>query len=161
TPDGKRLAAGTGSTIRLWDLDGPSAKLAASASVDDPAAYWAELTFSADGKTLYSASDGSAAVRIWSVGPDSLKPRADLRHPEMVDCNGLAPGGTRLAGDVRDRKANVDQVGLWKLEGEKLELLARLGPEERNVVGTVFSPDGSRLLGIPLGDGKEWTVRVW
>jgi WD40 repeat protein len=151
SPDGKLLASGSGTegvagmpqdtTLRLWDAAtgkdlqrfGPSPR------------GTAPLTFSPDGKTLYSAGDDTV-VRAWEV--DTGKESRALGK-----C--LLPQAMALSADGRSLGVLGVTDGLWDTATGKERLLE--AGHRRRVTGLAFLPDGKRLVTT----GWDGTARLW
>ena len=162
---GRVLAsASVDSKLILWDLDagsGPERLLAEPGPLlgrahRQPAPVWG-LAFSADGKTLASASqDGK--LGLWDVaGGKPLQPLPG--HCEVVNAQercskvnavAFSPKGRLLASASDDK-----MVLLWDAHTRKA--LARLEGHDDNVLGVAFSPDGTRLASA----SRDGTVILW
>jgi WD40 repeat protein len=142
SPNASILASGSGifgGPIRLWEAN--SGKLI---GVLEGHTSWIThgLTFSADGRRLYSAS-ADQTIRIWDV--DRQLPLVTL-HGSSDEVYGLAlsPDGTTLASGSKD-----GVVALWSaLPHSKEEQPGVLSMASGYRVRPAFAPD-SRVLALP------------
>ena len=154
--DGKVLAsASADSKVILWDLSAGARRTQLLAHPGpllgrahlQPAPVWG-LAFSADGKTLASASE-SGGVGLWDgVGS---KPLPVLQgHSDKVNGVAFSPDGRLIASASDDTK-----VVLWDANTRKA--LATLQGHSDNVLGVAFSRD-SKLL---ASASRDSTVILW
>jgi WD40 repeat protein len=147
SPDGKRLAAGTGEpnepgTVTLWDVAARKRLWTHAEKGGVPA-----VAFSPDGQTLAIGVYGSAARLL---DPATGKVRATLKHPREVRAVAFSPDGKRLATACWDGRVRV-----WDL-GTAAEVLACKGHQGR-IFTVAFSADGKHLLSAGGDDG----VKLW
>jgi WD40 repeat protein len=155
SPDGKLLAAPTGSSVQLWDVDKRRvvAKLEHPFREDSP--YVKGVTavvFSPDGKRLASVAS-NATVQIWDVATGKKAAAFKGFWPAA-----FSPDGKTLAVGLK----------LWDLSTTKPKpALKGLDADERAMVNAVvFSPDGKTLAvgggGVATNGqpGLGW-VRLW
>jgi WD40 repeat protein/serine/threonine protein kinase len=139
SPKAPILASGSGYSggpIRLWDAD--SGK---SIGALEGHTSWITrgLTFSADGRRLYSAS-GDQTIRIWDVAQQRCL--AVLRgSSDEVYGLALSPDGTTLASGSKD-----GALAFWSALPQSKEEQPRLLPMEQGVAA--FAPD-SRVVAVP------------
>jgi hypothetical protein len=140
SPDGRRLAGASGSTVLLWSLyEGVEV-----ARLDHPVQVTG-LTFSPDSALLATAAvDG--VIRLWDAAAGAL--RTTLHgHTDVVFRLAFSPEGSLLAS------AGADAARLWQVRsGAALAVLATGWTWQ-----VTFSP-GGRYVVTADGDGR---VRVW
>ncbi len=145
--NGKHLASsGQDATIRLWNLEEPSAIPVVLESGPSPTN---SLDFDAGGQTL--AASSISGIRLWQVDEPEI--------PAVVMASGhffqvaFSPDDKRLASGG----GGADYFRLWDLEpsGRPLVLTGHQG----SVLSLAFSPDGKRLASGG-GTGDE-TIRLW
>jgi WD40 repeat protein len=149
SPDGKTLALGGFSDVRLCDL---TAKGAAPANGSRHKAPIQWLAFTADGKTLYSSShDGE--VNEWDVAGGKEKrsfkliSAKDSANP--VSAMAYSPDGATLAWVAWGNRVRLTKLAT----GEEL-----LPDGDRPLAGPfAFTPDGKHLV-TPSADGNP---RLW
>jgi hypothetical protein len=143
SPDGARLAAGGGNTVKIWDAD-----TGREHRTLDHGSLVNGVAFSPDGARLASAGDGQT-VKVWDVGTGRLI-HTLKGHTSVAQGVAFSPDGARLASAGFDLNVRV-----WDpLNGqEALTLKGHNGL----VYGAAFSPDGTRLASCSY-DG---TVRIW
>ena len=153
TADGKHLACGAESAIRLFDL----ASLKEIRRFDPYEGEALSLVFSADGKRLLSGH--GYALGLWDVGT-GRRLNSPLGHDLPVVSLAFAPDGKSLAsGAESDRRAL-----LWDLETGRPR--QRLPGHFFSATTMAFAPDGKMLA---TGDGytrfstahNEATIRLW
>ena len=143
-PNGKTLASGSGSEIRLWD---PSTQ-AHKTTFMGQRAY--ALAYSPDGRTL--------AAGRWQ-GIDLLNVQTGKRksslsgHTEHVRVLAFSPDGKKLAS-AADHHGDAT-IHLWNARTGKL--LRTLAGHPRNVHSLTFSPDSSTLA----SGSRDDIIRLW
>jgi WD40 repeat protein/serine/threonine protein kinase len=154
SPDGRWLASGCRTGIRLWDAD-TCREVRTIRSAHRPTL----LTFAPDGR-LASATPAApgvqtSAVQVWDAasGQELL---TLLGHARVVTGLAFSPDGHRLAA-VSHHPGQHAQLNVWDTAtGEGLltwEVHVGL------VVGLAFSADG-RLLAT-AGEDETWGVKLW
>jgi WD40 repeat protein len=144
SPDGRRLAAGSGGEVRVWDWKDNRVLYTLVGHTRFPIS----VAFSRDGRQLASASTGDN-LKLWGLEGGEPLLRTFPPHGHPVGALAFSPDGERLA------EANFNRcVNLWNTTtGELCPPLVHSG----NVLSVAFSPDGKRLA----SSGEDKTVRVW
>lgn len=145
--NGKHLASsGEDATIRLWNLEEPSATPVVLESGPSPAN---SLDFDAGDQILVASSISD--IRLWQVDEPEI--------PAIVMASGnffqvaFSPDGKRLASGG----SGADYFRLWDMEpsGRPLVLTGHRG----SVLSLAFTPDGQ---GLASGGGTgDETIRLW
>jgi WD40 repeat protein len=137
SPDGGRLAATLGNSVRVWDL----ASGEVVATLEGHTQNVRRLAFQPGGRLLASASDvrsGAAELKLWDLA--TSREVAPLRgHSATVSALAFSPDGTRLASASSD-----GVVKLWDTTTGR-ELLA-LHDTGALIPCLAFSPDGRYLV---------------
>jgi WD40 repeat protein/serine/threonine protein kinase len=146
SPDGKRLASGTGpltnpGEVKVWDAQTGQELLSLKTGAGT------SVAFSPDGKRLASASHGGT-VKVWDAqtGQQFLSFET---HSTAGSSVAFSPDGKRLASGGRGG------VKVWDAQTGQ-ELLTLKG-HTGGVAGVAFSPDGKRLASVSY----DKTVKVW
>ena len=144
SPDGRTLASGGDSTIRLWDL----ATGKETAVLRGPKASVSSVAFSPDGRTLASGS-GDSTIRLWDLATG--KEIAVLSgHTQSVNSVAFTPDGRTLASGSDD-----NTIRLWDLAtGKETSVLSG---HTQSVNSVAFSPDGRTLA----SGSDDDTIRLW
>ncbi len=145
SPRADRLAVSAGhGDIQLWDLHTRTLVGTASGHRFEVK----QLTFSGDGKTLYSAAD-DRTIRIWDV--TARRELAALAgHDRWVSSLALAPDESTLASGSAD-----GTIRIWDLK-ERREI-RRLTNHASLVWDVKFAPGGRQLASC----GADQRVRLW
>ncbi len=150
--DGKTLAVGCGTVIKLWDL---ATEEAHELSARSHAAV-THLAFSPDGSVLASAStqwsrSGPGTVQLWSAESGKVIGTISVERP--VASLAFRPDGNALA--IGMGQAEVGQITLRELpSGRELRLLkGHSGP----VMALAYGFDGRTLV----SGSSDHTVRLW
>jgi len=144
--DGKFLAIGEPSAVRLWDVGGQKQVCLMRQS----GMGWSpNIAFSPDGKTIASC-DRIGWIHIFDV--DQQKEVHSWQHKSSVDPVAFSPDGKLLAwGDG----PGDNQVYLWDVES-RTQVGAMKGHTE-HVLTVAFSPDGKLLA----SGARDETIRLW
>jgi WD40 repeat protein len=148
SPDGKRLAAGTGvretpGDVIVWDL--ADRKVLWRARFPGGAR---SVAFAPDGKTL-AVAFSRPEVRLLDAGSGKLRKELE-GHDEAVYVVAFSPDGNTLATAGADRI-----IRLWDPKAG-LERATRVGHEDA-IFSLAFSPDGKSLLSA----SGDRTARLW
>jgi len=141
SPDNARVAANSGSVVRVWDAETGRDLFTLSGH----SGWTMDIAFSPDGNYLASASmDGT--IKVWSMQPGQ-------------EIAAMAGSGIRVAyspdGAWLAQEAAGGAVQLWNPQtGDKGTLLGATGAA---ILGFAFSPDGTRLA----AGGVDKLVHVW
>lgn len=155
-PEGRRLAAGIGNTVQLWDLSACSEALEKGCGGDAVVIESEEtkgelfrLAFAADGRTLFAGTSIGTVLR-WRLEPgEPPDARPTLgTHEGLVQALLLDQEGRFLVSAATDHR-----IILWNLETGRGEL-DFLGHE--NAIQALAYRD-ERLLSA----SRDGTVRVW
>lgn len=139
SPDGTRLAAGTGCAfdmpnsafVKVWEL--ATGTLLLDIPVDS---FVHEVTFSPDG-TLLAAIYGNGTT-LWEVASGNVYTQLE-GHTDSVLGIVFSPDGSLLAS------SGIDGIRLWSVaSGEQLAVLET--PYVEAVDAIAFSPDGTMLI---------------
>jgi WD40 repeat protein len=148
SPDGRRLAAGTGEprdagTVTVWEVSGRRMLFTHKETTGVPA-----LAFSPKGETLaVGLYDHTAKLMDAGTG----RVQRVLRYPREVRAVAFSPNGTLLATACWDRA-----IRLWEIAtgAEKKALTGHAG----RIFTVSFSPDGKWLLSTGDDGAKFWDV---
>jgi WD40 repeat protein len=149
SPDGRMLATGGDSTVRLWDTTTDKELAVLQAHPEGRGTGWGiqSLTFAPNSRVL--ATGGNAGlVKLWSVPAGELM--ATLKgHTNWVWTLAFSPDGKRLASGSTDLTAR-----LWNVvTGTEEDCLKW----DSHVCSVAFSPRGDKLA---IG-GESEAVQVW
>jgi WD40 repeat protein len=148
SPDGKTLAAGSGTpagmfddAVRLWDVATGELKV----RLKQHTGTVGSIAFSPDGVSLAVGSLGG--ITLWDV--ETNKSKASLGK-DTVRSVALSPDGVLLASGT-----SYDIVRLWNTETGQEQ--AVLDEHDGTVYALAFSPDGTMLASA----GQDGTVHLW
>ncbi|HAZ47849.1 MAG TPA: hypothetical protein DDW76_32660 [Cyanobacteria bacterium UBA11369] len=145
SPNGKIIASGSGSKIKLWKSDTGEVLRTLSAHSKSVNA----IAISRDGKILASGSD-DRTIKLWNVHTGELL-RTITGHAHGVTAVAISPDGNTLAS------GNWRTIKLWNLHtGKQLHTLE----EDAGWVDFVaFSPDGKKIVTRSSSCIKVWGER--
>ncbi|NEU09640.1 DUF4189 domain-containing protein [Flavihumibacter sp. R14] len=150
SPDGKKLATGSGAYVRLWSY--PSMKLLREMKSNDK--YRGSITavaFSPDGKTLASGENNE--VKLWEVSTGKLI-RVLGKHDYEVPGLSFSPDGKLLA---TGGEFSRDKGKIWDLATGNV--IHELSGHEFGIRSTPFSPDGKTVATVSVdGSFKFWNA---
>jgi WD40 repeat protein len=141
SPDGKLVAVGEGTDVRVWDWAAGTSRL-----LHGHTALVQHVAFSPSGDMLASAA-GDTTVALWTLADG--KPRFLRGHANSVKWVTFSHDGAMLASSGLDGTVRVWRVS----DGSGRTLVGHHGA----VPCVAFSPDG-RLL---ASGGDDRTVRLW
>ncbi len=162
SPDGKLIAHGSGSAVRLWSTE----TLELAGSLSGHKAEVTTLDFAPDGKTIASSSQDDS-VKLWNVATAKLKRTlTEVKNSERLiafDANGVfvskGSEGKRLLAISADRKmifGGSHSLNLRDLSSGKIIKTLELSmdgikaePFPDGATAGAFSVDGKRLV---IGD---------
>jgi eukaryotic-like serine/threonine-protein kinase len=145
TPDGRYLAAGTKSGVRMWDLTRPKEPREIELKGQKNATAFL-FSFSPDGR--YLAAGSASTTKLWEV--ESGEVRAALKgHSNQVFGGAFLDGGRILASGSEDRTVKLWDVAQALAERDVLQ--AHSG----SVESVAFAHDGLTLFSGG-SDGLIW-----
>jgi WD domain, G-beta repeat len=145
SPDGKTLATGSGSDVRLWET--ATGKEIRTLAGEQRVVL--SVAFSPDGMTLASGST-DRAIRLWETA-SGKEIRKLAEHRGYVYSVAFSPDGKTLASASGD-----NTFRLWDIsKGEEIRTLDGQASSVRSFVA--FSPDGKILA----AGNEDKTIRLW
>jgi len=148
SPDGKTLATGSVSTLRLWDVATHQHIGTPLSSLFSHNLGVSFVAFSPDGKTL--ASGGGGPVRLWDVATRQQIWTPLTSHTGIVWAVAFSPDGKTLATSGGD-----GTVQLWDVATHQ-HIGTPLTSNSDGDSSVTFSPDGKTLA-----SGSGGTVQLW
>jgi WD40 repeat protein len=143
SPDGKRLAWGSGADLCVWEPGGKE-----PLRLRGHQHGITSVAFSPDGKTL-AAGDSEATVALWDIRAGKQIHPGDA-HGAPVTSVAYAPDGKALTSASLDGTVRFWEPGT----GRQLRLFRQLNTPARSIQ---FSPDGKALASA----GGDEAVRLW
>ncbi len=157
SPDGKVLAVGSGTTLKLWDAVGkrPGATL-------EPAGFWVQsVAFAPDGRTLAGAGTvgGEGKVRLFDLikTPPDRRAELTLRHEvgnrpnDWISQVVFTPDGRRVA------VVAMQSVVIWNAAtGDEEDSLKRENGSSADRLAV--SPDGRWLAVTDVGSMRIFDI---
>ncbi|MEM3207732.1 MAG: WD40 repeat domain-containing protein, partial [Halobacteria archaeon] len=144
SPDGAKIAIGTGNEIRISDVStGSVIKTLKGHAGDVNSVAW-----SRDGTRIVSGSQDFTA-RIWNPSTGAIL--RVLEHPAEVFSIALSPDGSLLATGSPD-----ESVRVWDLSTGSIR---RALKHNDLVLSVAWSPDGTKLASGTSTDDRK--VRIW
>jgi WD40 repeat protein len=145
SPDGRRIAAGSNRTVKVWDAATGRELLALRGHTS----LVRGVAYSPDGRRIASAGFDQV-VKVWdaATGQELLALRG---HTGSVAWVAYSPDGRRIASASQDGTVRVWDAATGQ------ELLTFRGHSTRLMYGVAFSPDGRRIASA----GSDQAVKVW
>jgi hypothetical protein len=145
TSDGKILASGHSSAVRLWEISAAGLRqlreFALGASV---------LAFSADGGLLACGMGGANGAAVWDVKSGKLVAKV---HPSnTVTSVAFSPDGKWLVTGT-----DLTDIRLWEVDGWRLRQALYTGTTIGEVRDVAFSPD-ARWVVTAI---SSWSPMLW
>ena len=157
SPDGKTLAVGKYQWVEVWDLKTQRVIYTYEPHVGEVRS----LTFSSDGKTLYTSSglaSRSGEVRVWNVASEELIKSFEI-HGDTIESISLSPRDTTLITASMDEYSAV--IDLTRLEDTDFSIDTRVSKWLTQHVGrvlcTLYHPEGTYFV----TGSEDKTLKVW
>ena len=157
SPDGKTLAVGKYQWVEIWDLETQRV----IHTYEPHAGEVRSLTFSSDGKTLYTSSglaSRSGEIRVWEVSSEELIKSFEL-HGDTIESISLNPRNTTLITASMDEYSAV--IDLTRLEDTDFSIDTQVSKWLTQHVGrvlcTLYHPEGTYFV----TGSEDKTVKVW
>ncbi|KAI9455829.1 quinon protein alcohol dehydrogenase-like superfamily [Boletus coccyginus] len=148
SPDGNKLACGTGYGIRVYDINsgmlitilGPSDRLVTT------------VLWSHDGSKLFSGSDGSddETIRCWNSDTGQQIGHPWTGHTDIICLLSLSPDGSVLASASLDKTVRFWNATTGDPIGQRLQ-------HDKAVSAVRFSPSGEFVAST----GWDRKIRLW
>ena len=157
SPDGKTLAVGRYQWVELWDLETRRVIYIYEPHVGEVRS----LTFSSDGKTLYTSSGlaaRSGEIRIWDVASEELISSFEI-HGDTVESISLSPNNTTLiTASMDEYSAVIDLTLLANSDFSVDDQVSRwLTQHVGRVLCTLYHPAGNYFV----TGSEDKTIKVW
>ena len=142
SPDGTRLAAGSGNTIRLWDVE--IREIIASLEGHADADWVNSVSFSPDGTHLAAGSGNT--IRLWDV--ETREIIASLKgHADWVNSVSFSPDGATLASGAGDGTILLWDVAEWTNSGTAVAANKLIGlPDKLQLQQNAPNPFNSQTV---------------
>jgi WD40 repeat protein/beta-lactamase regulating signal transducer with metallopeptidase domain len=157
SPDGKWLAAGGDTIVRVWNAETHEPVDWVDDAHSDPLF---KVKFLPDQKTLVTASADST-VRFWDIG--SGKPQRIIRKTEkgMVDELAISPDGRWVASSSHNRArlteaATGRQIAEWTVDQGRTTIV-KFSEDSRRLFTLATSHEGGRVL-LSIRDAESGKV---
>jgi WD40 repeat protein/serine/threonine protein kinase len=148
SPDGKLLAAGSGTTVKVWDVAADPKPLACRGHRQEIAS----VAFSPDGTRLATVGSVDETLKVWDAigGQEMVGLTADFGHGVA-----FSPDGKLLAAGQGQGVFVCDP-----LTGREIR---RLAGHTGGVITVAFSPDGKLLASAcrPGDEGDAGEIIIW
>lgn len=145
SPDGMVLAAGTGETVRLWDVV-TQQNVSSFKHEDDYTSGVGAVSFSRNGRSV--AAIGVDTVTAWDVTTGRII--SNLRHTSSLRSVSFSPNTTTVAASGSD-----GTVLLWNVATQ--QIIGTLQGHTSEVATVAFSHDGTTLA----SGSMDRTVKLW
>ena len=157
SPDGKTLAVGKYQWVEIWDLETQRV-----IHIYEPhAGEVRSLTFSSDGKILYTGSglaSRSGEIRVWNVSSEELIKSFEI-HGDTIESISLSPRDTTLVTASMDEYSAV--IDLTRLEDTDFSIDTQVSKWLTQHVGrvlcTLYHPEGTYFV----TGSEDKTIKVW
>ena len=140
SPDGKLIAYGDGTVLRIIDASTGKLLKKYCARKDGKTNVFAEnissIAFNCNGKHVATAAYGDMTIRVWNMETDSVV-RVFNGHRNAVTSISFNPKGNRLVSAAYD-----GTVRIWGMEKDNYEIM-RIDGEDFHSVS--YSPDGKYI----------------
>jgi len=141
SPDGRHIAIGNGVSVEIWDIH--NAELVASMEKSSLSSHATSVSYSPDGKKLYTIFEHNRGAAIWEAESGRL-----LKEIDSEPNNPHVFSETDLLGPLFVRNnadSGQDWIEIWDLDQEQfvsLEVPSYMNQPLR------FSPDGEMLISL-------------
>ncbi|MCE2413819.1 WD40 repeat domain-containing protein [Candidatus Poribacteria bacterium] len=153
SPDGKTLAVGKYQWVEIWDLETQRV----IHTYEPHAGDVRSLTFSSDGKTLYTSSGLASRigeVRVWNVSSEELIKNFEI-HGDTIESISLSPRNTTLVTASMDEYSAV--IDLTRLQDTDFSVDKWLTQHVGRVLCTLYHPEGNYFV----TGSEDKTIKVW
>ena len=157
SPDGKTLAVGKYQWVEIWDLETQRVIYTYEPHVGEVRS----LTFSSDGKTLYTSSglaSRSGEIRVWDISAEELINSFEI-HGDTIESISLSPRNTTLITASMDEYSAV--IDLTRIENTDFSIDTQVSKWLTQHVGRVFCtlyhPAGTYFV----TGSEDKTIKVW
>ncbi|MYC77876.1 hypothetical protein F4X10_19090 [Candidatus Poribacteria bacterium] len=153
SPDGKTLAVGKYQWVEIWDLETQRV----IHTYEPHAGEVRSLTFSSDGKTLYTGgglASRSGEIRVWDVASEELIKSFEI-HGDTIESISLGPRNTTLITASMDEYSAV--IDLTQLEETDFSIDKWLTQHVGRVLCTLYHPEGTYFV----TGSEDKTLKIW